>query len=660
MKLPAGTYTIKSFFPSIGDGSTITGAVVAADATLASQNVTVAEPISITVNVTDGTSAITGAFVDVRDSSGKGNGTSNSTTSGANAVYTVKVPPGTYTVRVGHPAYGKIGETTSVSTTQTITYTAQGGTLSTVSGTVQANSAALSGAWVSIFGLPTGQTFPIHMGAQSGSDGTFSIQVPAGSYKLRADKTGYKSSADASVTANGATAAGTITLTTAARTISGTVTLDGTGISSAFVDATDGSGGFAVGQTDASGAYSLAVDTGTWTLTARSKGYQGTKQVVVTDANQTGQTIALTAISGFTLTPELQETITPSAGGLITNSNIGSGFKLNLPANALGDESNAATVTTQVNTAIPNPPSGTILSKSAVSISAVDSSGSPIKNLNDSVTITIPYTEADIPTGSTEGSLVIGVYNDSTGQYDVLSTTVDTTNNVLTATVDHFSDFAPLLPSSGSSSSDSGSSGSGSSSSAAGGGIIASAGGGSSTPAATPNTTTSVSSAQVTTTTSSTRTARGTALVSSGAGTTRMPVAVTFFTKAFTTGERSSVIKELQTLLNSDVDTRVASAGAGSPGLETDKLGPLTVAALKKFQVKHGIAKPGQAGFGTLGPKTRARLNDLMRARTGESSVSIAGPGSAPVVVASQVQLAKINALLEEIKKLQEELKKLQ
>ena len=123
---------------------------------------------------------------------------------------------------------------------------------------------------------------------------------------------------------------------------------------------------------------------------------------------------------------------------------------MEIPANALGTGSNAATVTTKINTAMPNPPSGAILAKNAVSIDAVDSSGSPISSLNDEITITIPYTEADLPSGTTEASLVIGVWNDANQTYDTLSTTVDTELNTLTATVSHLSDFAPLVASGGS------------------------------------------------------------------------------------------------------------------------------------------------------------------------------------------------------------------
>jgi hypothetical protein len=70
-------------------------------------------------------------------------------------------------------------------------------------------------------------------------------------------------------------------------------------------------------------------------------------------------------------------------------------------------------------------------------------------------------------------------------------------------------------------------------------------------------------------------------------------------------------VHNLQIILNSDPDTRVAATGAGSPGNETNLFGGLTLAAVQKFQVKHGIANPGDDGYGQVGPKTRAKLNQM-------------------------------------------------
>lgn len=77
-------------------------------------------------------------------------------------------------------------------------------------------------------------------------------------------------------------------------------------------------------------------------------------------------------------------------------------------------------------------------------------------------------------------------------------------------------------------------------------------------------------------------------------------------------GSRGEDVRTIQRILNASADTRVSASGAGSAGNETAYFGPASVAAIKKFQVKYGIAKAGVAGYGTVGPKTRAKLNQLI------------------------------------------------
>ena len=89
----------------------------------------------------------------------------------------------------------------------------------------------------------------------------------------------------------------------------------------------------------------------------------------------------------------------------------------------------------QNNTAVPNPSTGTVLSKNAVTVSAIDSSGQLIKNLNESVTIAGALYGSGYSlrfAGERARSLI---WNDATQSYDSLSITVDTTANTLTATV---------------------------------------------------------------------------------------------------------------------------------------------------------------------------------------------------------------------------------
>src|SRR3989338_8361253 len=82
------------------------------------------------------------------------------------------------------------------------------------------------------------------------------------------------------------------------------------------------------------------------------------------------------------------------------------------------------------------------------------------------------------------------------------------------------------------------------------------------------------------------------------------------FSRALGKGTSHADVKRLQQLLNSDSDTRVVSIGAGSPGSESQFFGALTEKAVQKFQVKYGIAKTGEPGYGFVGPKTRAKLKE--------------------------------------------------
>ncbi len=656
LKVPAGTYSVYSNFPGVGEGTPLTGVVVTANTTTSGKNIALAAPITLTINVTDGTNAITNAFVEVRDSNGRGNGTSESSTSGANAVYSLNLAPGTYTVRVNHPAYGPIGTTASVDTTRTITYTATAGALKTVTGTIQSGGSALSGAWVQLIGKPTGQTIPVVVGATTNSSGVYTMSVPVGEYSLRADKALYVAPAETTLTVTANVTAATLSLAASSRTISGTVSLSGSAVSGAFVNATNGAGGFAAGQTDSDGLYSLAVTDGTWTVFARSLGSESSDaSVTVSGANAT-QNITLAAITGYVPKQKRQESVIPGSGGFLTNSDIGSLFRMNMPPNALGIDTTAATVNTQPTTAVPKPPKGAVLAKNAITISAVDSGGQPITALSPCVTITVPYTEADLPAGASENDLVIGAWNDATQNYDTWPTTIDATNDTLSACVTHFSDFAPLLPSvtapttTTTTTTTTGS-----------GGIV---GGSVSTRAPSvlaPASTTTATPIPVDVAKPSTLPTPSATPVASPAPTAIVRAAVTF-TQPLTSGSRSGQVRELQRMLNADPDTQITASGAGSPGNETTLLGPLTVRAIQKFQVKYGLARQGEAGYGFVGPKTRAKLNEL--ASRDETPASVAAPRAAPgttLSVAARTEvLSQIIILLQKIAELQAELRKVQ
>jgi hypothetical protein len=78
------------------------------------------------------------------------------------------------------------------------------------------------------------------------------------------------------------------------------------------------------------------------------------------------------------------------------------------------------------------------------------------------------------------------------------------------------------------------------------------------------------------------------------------------FTRALTVGSTGEDVKCLQVLLNANGYT-LATTGAGSPGMETSYFGPITLTAVRAFQVAKGWTPANQ-----VGPLTRAALNALI------------------------------------------------
>ncbi len=71
-----------------------------------------------------------------------------------------------------------------------------------------------------------------------------------------------------------------------------------------------------------------------------------------------------------------------------------------------------------------------------------------------------------------------------------------------------------------------------------------------------------------------------------------------------TVGSVGEDVKFLQSILNTDLETRIVSEGAGSPGKETLEFDANMKASVMKFQAKHGLP---MTGF--VGPLTRGYIN---------------------------------------------------
>lgn len=78
------------------------------------------------------------------------------------------------------------------------------------------------------------------------------------------------------------------------------------------------------------------------------------------------------------------------------------------------------------------------------------------------------------------------------------------------------------------------------------------------------------------------------------------------FLKNLSFGMSSKDVRRLQTLLASDKDVYPEGTISGY-------YGSLTKKAVRRFQVKYGVATPSDLGYGNVGPKTRAKLKEVFK-----------------------------------------------
>lgn len=97
------------------------------------------------------------------------------------------------------------------------------------------------------------------------------------------------------------------------------------------------------------------------------------------------------------------------------------------------------------------------------------------------------------------------------------------------------------------------------------------------------------------------------------------------FIRTMSLGMSADGVRSLQMLLASD-------KAIYPEGTISGYYGSLTQKAVGRFQAKYGIATPGDSGYGTVGPKTRAKLQELFSGSAGSVSTpatTIASPTNA-------------------------------
>ncbi len=278
----------------------------------------------------------------------------------------------------------------------------------------------LSDAWVWLGNPETA----FHIGIQTESDGSFSLDVPKGdTYMLGADKPGYMSEEPSELTPLTNISGLELVLTPNSTTISGHIYADsnnngaydsGEEIAGAFVRAELSDGSMqSHAPADGDGAYEVGVVNGTWKIYAVADGYletEYTNNITINGASATAN-IALDIDSDWE-NKSKQKPITPASGGSLDDTGQGSdgkssgtGIKLTLPPNALGNSSAAGNVNANRTAAVTRTNSSDPVGGQGINISATDNSGQAITNLNDYVEIEMVLYKADIEAEISAGNL---------------------------------------------------------------------------------------------------------------------------------------------------------------------------------------------------------------------------------------------------------------
>jgi protocatechuate 3,4-dioxygenase beta subunit len=466
LKVPSGSYSIGVMTPP-GSGY-CTGSSATVDmsgaATDGSAVITmVAADATISGNLKNGSttgSNLTGIQAEIFAHSGTTNFANDSvdTTDGS---YSLSVCPGDWYMGFWiEPSEGYMSQPPSdnkitVTSGQSVTkHLVAKQADATVTGTItDPNGSALSGAWVSVDtrSNSTAGSFDregmFFTGDMSGSDGSYSINVPSGqTYYVEAHlPPGYSyinPKRKAVTPGTNATVTANLQFTQSDATISGTVTQSGT-TKSAFVTGWSENGGYSSTSSSGSGSYSLSVTAGdTWHVRAiwesGTSFVRSTEQVVIPASGSNSLDLALTQSGSM---PEsTSTTFNATNQKTITLSN---GVTISIPAGALASSGNV-TVTVTPKSQLPNQSLASPISY-GYEIKAFDSNGAEItSNFNSNVSIVIPYTASDLSDlGITEEELLGGYWDSATNSWrNASNVAVDTDNNTVTITINHFTDFA--------------------------------------------------------------------------------------------------------------------------------------------------------------------------------------------------------------------------
>lgn len=495
IRVPAGSYTIIDLFkPGYGRIGALDHTLTAIG-TLDVSSANKYQPIrmgtrrTVTVNIKDSGGAalsVAKAFIDLFDPSknfGNYGEISNGTTT------TIQVANGaSSTIRVHIPGVPPTNVSVASDDTDNtlvlngvlevngnetlkVTINTNTAALSIVSGTVYKTSAQsgneVADAWVQFVDVANS----VHFGTQATSSGIYSIKVANGTYQMQAMKPGYVS-APVSLTVSASTSAANFVLTTSDSTIQGTVKVNGTAVSGAYVWGERQGGGFTSTKTSTDGTYSLKVNAGSgWNLYASSEGYvKTTYSSNPVSAGATGVNFNLTTTASVSSKLASSNTFSDTSSGSLEDTTLG--IKVAVDSGTLGSAGTNAYLSAKETSNYFDASDTKIIGSKAFDIDAVNGS-SDITNLQSGKTaeVTLTYTVSELSAagvttkaaadvlnviswsddkGSWETLSAVATYKDSSG--NPLSSPASNLSNVSkveykTSSATHFSDFALSTPS---------------------------------------------------------------------------------------------------------------------------------------------------------------------------------------------------------------------
>jgi len=448
LRVPAGVYSVEGWSETTGRLPVQTGIDVSSSN---QSNVNWQVPSLATLQITiTGAKDVSPIFAEaINPVTGRSNHIHQWQVSGNDKVGTMYLPAGaTYEIHVSSPAFGEITPAQS-----SVTVPLSGASVSyslpnvaTLTGKVTSGGSGIEGAmvWAANIGGPG------YFSTTTDSSGNYSMVLPTGrNYDLGVNIPGYLAATKTITNFSGSAPAQNFTLTESGATISGKITSDGTtGISEAWVWAEKvGASGWTAAPAQDDGTYSLDVDSGTWKVFADAPCYEKSEGVQAS-AGETSVNITLKAISGCVPPKPNIQTIVPATGGTVYNDADGDGspdIEIYFPAGALGTGTTPVTVSIKQNPDVVSTQSASPLANATQEITITASDGSQITTLNTNATLTIYYKESDLPEGFDESDLRLSRWNSSTNNWEPVASTVDTTNNKITASIDHFSPYGPDL-----------------------------------------------------------------------------------------------------------------------------------------------------------------------------------------------------------------------